>query len=163
MDAAHGITMGYVSGPFRTEEPASTLKGSLSQPMVEPWGGGKYPRKPVVASLRDATRSAMLMGAAPAHGITMGYVSGPFRTEEPASTLKGSLSQPMVEPWGGGKYPRKPVVASLRDATRSAMLMGAAPAHGITMGYVSGPFRTEEPASTLKGSLSQPWWYHGRG
>ncbi len=40
------------------------------------------------------------MGAVPAHGITMGYVSGPFRTEDQNPTLKGSLSQPMVEPWG---------------------------------------------------------------
>ncbi len=31
--------MGYVSGPFRTENRTPTLKGSLSQPMVEPWDG----------------------------------------------------------------------------------------------------------------------------
>ena len=40
-----------------------------------------------------------MMGAFPSYGITMGYVSDPFRTEEQKSTRKGSLSQPMVKPW----------------------------------------------------------------
>ncbi len=39
--------------------------------------------------------------SAPSHGYTMGYVSGPFRTEGQNPTLKGSLHQPMVEPWDG--------------------------------------------------------------
>ena len=39
------------------------------------------------------------MGAIPSHGSTMGYGSGPFRTEESTPTLKGLLSQPMVKPW----------------------------------------------------------------
>ena len=43
------------------------------------------------------------MGATPSHGITMGYVSDPFRTENRTPTLKGSLSQPMVKPWDAGQ------------------------------------------------------------
>ena len=44
----------------------------------------------------------MAMGATPSHGITMGYVSDPFRTENRTPTLKGSLFQPMVKPWDAG-------------------------------------------------------------
>ena len=45
----------------------------------------------------------MAMGATPSHGITMGYVSDPFRTENRTPTLKGSLFQPMVKPWDAGQ------------------------------------------------------------
>ena len=36
--------------------------------------------------------------------------------------------------------------------------MGAAPSHGITMGYVSDPFRTEKPAPTLKGNAVKDYF-----
>ncbi len=39
--------------------------------------------------------------------------------------------------------------SSRRDACATT-LMRVAPSHGTTMGYVSGPFRTEEQNPTLK-------------
>ena len=39
----------------------------------------------------DATRSATpAMGDAPTHGVTMGYASGPFRTEDQNPTPSGN-------------------------------------------------------------------------
>ncbi len=58
------------------------------------------------------------MGATPSHGTTMGYLSGPFRTEDQNPDPEGVALSAHGRTMGlGGNYPRKPVVASLRDAT----------------------------------------------
>ena len=85
------------------------------------------------------------MGAAPAHGITMGYVSGPFRTEEQNPDTEGVAHSAHGGTMGRGQIPLKTSrgESSRRDAS-GTMAMGAVSFHGITMGYVSDPFRTEE-------------------
>ena len=63
--------------------------------MQPPRDGSYHPVHP----RRDQPQ--LIVRVAPSHGSTMGYMSGPFRTEEPAPNLKGSLFQHMVKPWDG--------------------------------------------------------------
>ncbi len=75
------------------------------------------------------------MGAAPAHGITMGYVSGPFRTEEQNPDTEGVAHSAHGGTMGRGQILLKTRrgESSRRDA-RGTVTIGAAPAQCITMG-----------------------------